>query len=115
MAVESYLAPTSLPEALEFLRGGDVTVLAGGTDLMPQSHAGRVTIEHGLLNIRRVPELRSIVQDGDTVRIGACRGRPTSRHATAITSGYSMSEGKTSGAISALKSPPSTPPSESRR
>src|SRR5512138_2892923 len=71
MTVEQYLAPSSLPAALEFLRGGGVTVLAGGTDLLPQSHAGRVTLGRGLLNIRRVPELRAIERDGDAVRIGA--------------------------------------------
>lgn len=71
MAVETYLAPPSLAAALEFLRGGDVTVLAGGTDLMPQSHAGRVALKRGLLNIRRVPGLEAIERDGGTVRIGA--------------------------------------------
>ena len=40
MTVEHYWAPTTLPDALDHLRGGDVTILAGGTDLMPQSHAG---------------------------------------------------------------------------
>jgi xanthine dehydrogenase FAD-binding subunit len=71
MAVETYLAPTSLPAALEFLRGDDVTVLAGGTDLMPQSHAGRVTLKSRLLNIRRLPGLAAIERDGDSLRIGA--------------------------------------------
>ena len=70
MSVERYWAPASLPEALEHLRGGDVTILAGGTDLMPQSHAGRVTLQRGLLNIRRVPELHRIERDGAGVRIG---------------------------------------------
>ncbi|MEP7181626.1 MAG: xanthine dehydrogenase family protein subunit M [Betaproteobacteria bacterium] len=71
MAVEDYWAPTSLPAALEHLRGGDVTILASGTDLMPQSHAGRVTFKRGLLNIRRVPELSGVTSDADGVRIGA--------------------------------------------
>jgi len=71
MAVEEYWAPVSLPAALEHLRGGDVTILAGGTDLMPQSHAGRVTFKRGLMNIRRVPGLHTIERDGDGVRIGA--------------------------------------------
>jgi len=71
MAVEEYWAPASLPAALTHLRGGDVTILAGGTDLMPQSHAGRVTLKRGLLNIRRVPELGGIGQVGQRVRIGA--------------------------------------------
>ena len=71
MSVEQYWAPDSLPDALEHLRGGEVTILAGGTDLMPQSHAGRVTLQRGLLNIRRVPELHRIERDGAGVRIGA--------------------------------------------
>jgi xanthine dehydrogenase FAD-binding subunit len=71
MSVEQYWAPDSLPDALEHLRGGKVTILAGGTDLMPQSHAGRVTLQRGLLNIRRVPELHRIERDGAGVRIGS--------------------------------------------
>ncbi|HEX9277220.1 MAG TPA: xanthine dehydrogenase family protein subunit M [Casimicrobiaceae bacterium] len=71
MPVEQYWAPASLPAALEHLRGGDVTILAGGTDLMPQSHAGRVTFKRGLLNVRRVPELHGIAPAGGGIRIGA--------------------------------------------
>ncbi len=71
MAVEEYWAPTALPAALEHLRGGEVTILAGGTDLMPQSHAGRVTLKRGLLNLRRVPELHGVERVGAAVRIGA--------------------------------------------
>ncbi|CAG0958964.1 aerobic carbon-monoxide dehydrogenase medium subunit [Burkholderiales bacterium] len=71
MAVEEYWAPATLSDALERLRGGDVTILAGGTDLMPQSHAGRVTLARGLLNVRRVPELRGIEAADGGVRIGA--------------------------------------------
>jgi CO/xanthine dehydrogenase FAD-binding subunit len=71
MATEEYWAPTSLADALAHLRGGDVTILAGGTDLMPQTHAGRVKLGRGLLNVRRVPELAGIARDGDSLRIGA--------------------------------------------
>jgi len=71
MTVEHYWAPTTLPDALEHLRGGDVTILAGGTDLMPQSHAGRVTLKRGLLNVRRVPELHRVEQADGAIRIGA--------------------------------------------
>ena len=71
MAVEEYWAPASLPDALEHLRGGEVTILAGGTDLMPQSHAGRVTLKRGLLNVRRVPELHRIERADGAIRIGA--------------------------------------------
>ena len=71
MSVEQYWAPATLPAALEHLGGGDVTILAGGTDLMPQSHAGRVTLGRGLLNIRRVAELHGVERAGEWVRIGA--------------------------------------------
>ena len=71
MTVEHYWAPTTLPDALEHLRGGDVTILAGGTDLMPQTHAGRVTLKRGLLNVRRVPELHRVERAEGAVRIGA--------------------------------------------
>ena len=71
-AVARYLAPTTLTQALECLReSDDVTILAGGTDLMPQSKAGRVRMRGTLLNIRRIGELGSIALDGDAIRIGA--------------------------------------------
>lgn len=69
--IEKYAAPASLDEAVELLRSGPVTILAGGTDLMPQSRAGRARIEPTLMNIRRVPELRGIVEGNGLVRIGA--------------------------------------------
>lgn len=69
--IERYAAPVSLDEALGILRQGEVTILAGGTDLMPQSKAGRLKIRPTLMNIRRVPELKGIALDGDAIRIGA--------------------------------------------
>jgi xanthine dehydrogenase FAD-binding subunit len=69
--VNSYAAPRSLDEAAEILRAGNVTVLAGGTDVMPQMKAGKLTLQPTLMNIRRIPELRGIVQTGGLVRIGA--------------------------------------------
>ncbi len=71
MAIEDYWAPASLPDALAHLRGGDVTILAGGTDLMPQSHAGRVRFKRGLLNIQRIDALHAIERVDGVVRIGA--------------------------------------------
>jgi CO/xanthine dehydrogenase FAD-binding subunit len=38
---------------------------------MPQSHAGRVTLAKGLLNIRRIAELQDIAPNGAGIRIGA--------------------------------------------
>jgi len=69
--IESYKAARSLEEATEILRAGNVTLLAGGTDLMPQTRAGRVKFQPLLLNLRRVPELQGIAEQGGTVRIGA--------------------------------------------
>ncbi len=69
--IEQYKAPASLEEAVGILRAGNVTVLAGGTDLMPQTQAGRMRFQPVLMNVRRVPELMGIVEQGAAVRIGA--------------------------------------------
>ena len=55
-AIENYRAPRSLDEAAEILRGGKVTLFAGGTDVMPQTNAGRLRFQPVLMNLRRVPE-----------------------------------------------------------
>ncbi|HYL87785.1 MAG TPA: xanthine dehydrogenase family protein subunit M [Burkholderiales bacterium] len=70
-AIGHYVRPKSLEEAVEVLRAGNVTVLAGGTDLMPQTNAGRVKFQPVLMNVMRVPELRGIGEEGALVRIGA--------------------------------------------
>ena len=70
--VERYLAPTSLIQALAVLGGpGGTVVLAGGTDLMPQSNAGKVRPAGTLLNIRRIEALDLIVVDGATLVLGS--------------------------------------------
>jgi CO/xanthine dehydrogenase FAD-binding subunit len=70
--VERYLAPTGLVQALAVLGGpGGTTVLAGGTDLMPQNNAGRVPAAGTLLNIRRIEALDLIVVDGATLVLGS--------------------------------------------
>ncbi len=70
--VERYLAPTRLQHALAALGGpGGAIVLAGGTDLMPQSHAGKLRRAPLLLNIRRVEGLDSIRVEGEALVIGA--------------------------------------------
>jgi len=71
MSPEAYFAPTSLDAALTLLRGDDVTLLAGGTDLMPQTHAGRVRFARTLVNLRHIPELGGIEVSGNALRIGA--------------------------------------------
>lgn len=70
-AVERFAAPRSLEEALEMLRAGEVTVLAGGTDLMPQSHSGKLQLAPVLMSVRHVPELQGIAEAGGAIRIGA--------------------------------------------
>ncbi|NMG16366.1 FAD binding domain-containing protein [Aromatoleum bremense] len=69
--IEQYLAPATLDEAVGILQQGEVTILAGGTDVMPQSKAGRLAIKRTLMNIRRIPELKGIALDNDAIRIGA--------------------------------------------
>jgi len=71
MAIERYQAPRSLEEAAEILRAGNVSVLAGGTDLMPQTQAGKLHLQPILMNVRHVPELQGIAEQDGVVRIGA--------------------------------------------
>jgi len=67
---ERYCAPKSLDEALEILRAGPVSPFAGGTDLMPQSRAGRAKLAPVLMNLRRIEGLAGIVETDGVVRIG---------------------------------------------
>jgi CO/xanthine dehydrogenase FAD-binding subunit len=71
-SIERYLAPTGLVQALAALADpGGTTILAGGTDLMPQSHAGRVPTAGTLLNIRRIESLDLVTVDGGTLVLGS--------------------------------------------
>jgi xanthine dehydrogenase FAD-binding subunit len=71
MTVEHYVAARSLDEALVALRAGEATILAGGTDVMPQSESGKTPLRKTLVNIRRIPELAGITLAKNEVRIGA--------------------------------------------
>lgn len=71
MAVDTYLAPGRLDEALDALRAGGATILAGGTDLMVQSQSGKAPLGQTLVNIRRIPELRGVTPADGELRIGA--------------------------------------------
>ena len=71
MTIERYIAPQTLDEAAGIVSQGGVTILAGGTDLMPQSHAGKVKFQPVLMNIRHVGELNGIALEGGMIRIGA--------------------------------------------
>lgn len=71
--MEQYVAAASLEQALACLQqaGGDVAILAGGTDLMPQQQAGRLKPKPTLMNIRRIAELRGVTQADGSISIGA--------------------------------------------
>ena len=69
--VQRYEVPRSVDEAVAVLAGGNTTVLASGTDLMPQSQAGRVTFGHVLVNINRIDEMKGIALEDGAIRLGA--------------------------------------------
>jgi CO/xanthine dehydrogenase FAD-binding subunit len=68
--IEQYSAPTSIEEATRLMHDGKATILAGGTDLMPQTESGKRQFENTLLNIRRIDGLSDISVQGGQVRIG---------------------------------------------
>ena len=70
-AIENYAAPHSLEDAARLLTGGGASLLAGGTDLMPQTRTGTREFRSLLLNLRRIPELKGIALEGGEIRIGA--------------------------------------------
>ncbi|MBI1732110.1 MAG: xanthine dehydrogenase family protein subunit M [Gammaproteobacteria bacterium] len=67
----AYLVPASVDEAAGALSRGNATVLAGGTDLMPQANQGVRVFRHTLININRIAELKAVSRSGDWLRIGA--------------------------------------------
>ena len=68
---DRYFTPRTLEEAAGILSQGGVTMLAGGTDLMVQTRAGRVRFQPALMNIRHIAELQGISLHDGAVRIGA--------------------------------------------
>jgi xanthine dehydrogenase FAD-binding subunit len=69
--LDDYAAPASIEEAAQLAADGPVTILAGGTDLMPQSEWGKLELTGRLLNIRRISEFTEIDVSGGTIRLGA--------------------------------------------
>ena len=67
-----YLIPKNLPEALALkARGGpEARFVAGGTDVQVLRRAGRLPCR-SLISLRRLPELKRIEQEGDTIHLGA--------------------------------------------
>jgi len=65
-----YSAPTSLTEALALLSRGNAKVLAGGMSLIPLMKLRLAAPEH-LVDLGRVPDLKSIREEGGQIHIGA--------------------------------------------
>jgi xanthine dehydrogenase FAD-binding subunit len=72
-STQQYVAAASLEQALVCLQqaAGEVTILAGGTDLMPQQQSGRLKPKLTLMNIRRIALLKGVQLAADSIRIGA--------------------------------------------
>ena len=67
-----YLRPGSLDQALAMKAGGgpQARFVAGGTDVHVLRRAGRLEFS-ALISLRRLPELKGVRAEGDTIRIGA--------------------------------------------
>lgn len=65
-----YLAPTTIKEALSFLSSGDVSPLAGGTDLLTQIRTGSKQPK-AVMDVKRIPDLMKVEKGSDVLSIGA--------------------------------------------
>lgn len=70
MKIENYSAPSSIAEAVQLLQHGEATIVAGGTDLTPQTEAGVREFAATLINIQRIEEMRGISVSNGRYRIG---------------------------------------------
>jgi CO/xanthine dehydrogenase FAD-binding subunit len=69
--IENFHVPSSVSEVAQILQNGDVTIVAGGTDLTPQTEAGARQFAATLVNIQRIEEMRGISLSDGRYRIGA--------------------------------------------
>src|SRR5579872_3012950 len=65
-----YSSPNNLNEALALLSGGNAKVLAGGMSLIPLMKLRLAAPEH-VVDLSRVPDLKSVREEAGTIRIGA--------------------------------------------
>jgi carbon-monoxide dehydrogenase medium subunit len=67
----NYMSPTSIDEALQLLKdySDKATIIAGGTDLIPQLRSGTISPEY-LIDVRQLP-MHHIERKKDQVRLGA--------------------------------------------
>lgn len=69
---ERFFSPSTLAEALDVLaKKPDTLILSGNTDIGPEMKDGKLSPESAM-DIFTIPELGKIIQDGETIRIGAC-------------------------------------------
>jgi CO/xanthine dehydrogenase FAD-binding subunit len=66
----TYAAPTSLDAAVALLSKGPAHILAGGTDLLVRLRSDMIAPET-VLDIKRIPGMREIVEEDGGFRIGA--------------------------------------------
>ena len=71
-ALFDYVAPDSLDEALSALAeaGDEAKVLAGGQSLLPVLRM-RLNAPEKVIDLRRIPGLTDITEDGDAIVIGS--------------------------------------------
>jgi CO/xanthine dehydrogenase FAD-binding subunit len=67
---QSFSTAATVEDALAALAGGARPV-AGGTDLVVGARQGKAPLPDGIVAIHRLPELRGVDLDGDTLRVGA--------------------------------------------
>jgi len=70
-AIDEYVAPASLDEALAAMADGAATCVAGGTDLWVQKDEPGRTVGKRLVNIKNVSELQGIEEKSGRIRLGA--------------------------------------------
>jgi len=71
-ATEQCIAPQTLEEAAQILARGHVTILAGGTDIVPRWSRGLMEKPEALISLKDVEGLKSIARANGEIRVGAC-------------------------------------------
>jgi len=72
VVTRKFLTPDTLEEVTRIAAENDVTIHAGGTDLLPRWSRGLADRPRILVGLRRVESLHGVTHSNGTVRIGAC-------------------------------------------
>lgn len=66
-----YFSPSTLDKGIHYLESNsNVTIFAGGTDLLVQREYGKIEPQN-ILNLTEIPDLKKLTE-GEELRIGAC-------------------------------------------